>query len=282
MVIDPPFFVTIIGTATVSAALAILIVKAKLNKQLSINTYIPASASRVAALAGKWRGHAHQYVGPYGKPIDFDIDLTLKVSNSKITGKALVLYKLEERATGTTELLRPASHMYSHDNEDKLVKFLEGLDPADCKRILTRIPEASRYVQDHGNHLERVGDLIQYMRSTGGPGIEQLAEVVVTMFPKQSEFLFVEASNTPDINNAKISNAEGRQFHWDFDMDGGFLYDRFFRVDYKLDDPGKIIFGSIILELDTEAVVLQGQFAGYGYLSGSVISGSMKLNKVVT
>lgn len=70
-------------------------------------------------------------------------------------------------------------------NEDTLLSFLEGLTSTDFARLLTRLPETTGHVPDGVPHLQRVAALLAFIRSTGGPGIERLIQVVNDAFPNQ-------------------------------------------------------------------------------------------------
>lgn len=75
-------------------------------------------------------------------------------------------------------------------DDNQLITFLEGLTPADLTRILARIPEANNQIPEGTPHLQRVSALLNYVRSSAGPGQKKLEEVVQELFPAQSKELF--------------------------------------------------------------------------------------------
>lgn len=65
-----------------------------------------------------------------------------------------------------------------------------------------------------------------------------------------------------------------------FDITGGFLFDRFARLDYDSKDKGQEYFGSIVVELDSMATQMVGSFVAYGAYTKRIVTGTIKLKKV--
>lgn len=63
-------------------------------------------------------------------------------------------------------------------------------------------------------------------------------------------------------------------------LDGGFLYEKFLKLDYKNTDSSNIQFGSITLEVSSNSKRMQGKFSGYGSTTESVVGGDMSLEKM--
>ncbi len=72
---------------------------------------------RVAsAVRGRWRGSHHQYVGPDGGPLDYQVNLYLDVKNQKLVGTMHVI--LDEdffKKYGVKEILYEITGGFSHD-----------------------------------------------------------------------------------------------------------------------------------------------------------------------
>lgn len=64
-----------------------------------------------------------------------------------------------------------------------------------------------------------------------------------------------------------------------FYLRGGFLFDRFLRMEYKNEKGHVVQFGSVVLELSPEGNELNGRYAGYGVISVDNVSGTVKLKK---
>lgn len=60
---------------------------------------------------------------------------------------------------------------------------------------------------------------------------------------------------------------------------GGFLYDKFLKLDYKNTNRGTIQFGTMVLELAPHPSTMEGQYVGYGSLTESIVSGQILLTK---
>ena len=65
-----------------------------------------------------------------------------------------------------------------------------------------------------------------------------------------------------------------------FNVTGGFFYSRFLRLNYLARDESLIQFGSVVLELDAAATVFDGRYVGYGALTGEVVGGTLRLEKL--
>jgi hypothetical protein len=61
---------------------------------------------------------------------------------------------------------------------------------------------------------------------------------------------------------------------------GGFLHDRFIKIDYKNSNLATIQFGSMILELNSRGNMLSGRFLGYGDFTEVLVFGKVKCQKV--
>ena len=64
-----------------------------------------------------------------------------------------------------------------------------------------------------------------------------------------------------------------------FTASGGFLHDKFLKLDYKNTDDSAIQFGSAILELSADGKKLTGLYLGYGATSERLIHGTIELEK---
>jgi hypothetical protein len=64
-----------------------------------------------------------------------------------------------------------------------------------------------------------------------------------------------------------------------FTASGGFLHDKFLKLDYKNIDDSAIQFGSAILELSADGKKLTGSYLGYGATSERFIYGTIELEK---
>ncbi len=71
----------------------------------------------------------------------------------------------------------------------------------------------------------------------------------------------------------------GQTFAPIFDMSGGFLHDRFARLQYTSKAKGSVHFGAMILELSPTATELKGRFVAFGAFSQEIVSGPIQLAK---
>jgi hypothetical protein len=71
----------------------------------------------------------------------------------------------------------------------------------------------------------------------------------------------------------------GQTFEPIFDMSGGFLHDRFARLQYTSKAKGSVHFGAMILELSPAATELKGRFVAFGAFSQEIVSGPIQLVK---
>jgi hypothetical protein len=63
-------------------------------------------------------------------------------------------------------------------------------------------------------------------------------------------------------------------------MSGGFIFDRFVRLEYGSKTPGSVWFGSMILELSpADAKELKGNFVAYGAYSQRIVTGPIEFRK---
>jgi hypothetical protein len=65
-----------------------------------------------------------------------------------------------------------------------------------------------------------------------------------------------------------------------FVMAGGFIFDRFTRLEYGSKTPGSVWFGAMILELSpADAKELKGNFVAYGAYSQRIVTGHVEFRK---
>lgn len=62
-------------------------------------------------------------------------------------------------------------------------------------------------------------------------------------------------------------------------LKGGFLHDRFLKLDYKNTNQAAMQFGSLILNLSSDGKKLTGRFLGYGSKTEKLVFGELKLEK---
>jgi hypothetical protein len=92
--------------------------------------------------------------------------------------------------------------------------------------------------------------------------------------------LTIEVDQNEITGKAQVTLvAEGKEKLIFLDMKGGFLYDRFLKLDYKNADSNTIQFGSITLELDAEPKSMNGKFSGYGSVNKAIVFGDIQLEK---
>ena len=60
---------------------------------------------------------------------------------------------------------------------------------------------------------------------------------------------------------------------------GGFVHDRFLRMNYHRTDEPRVQFGSMILELDDHSKRLVGKLVGYGPYSKGIVEADISLEK---
>lgn len=63
------------------------------------------------------------------------------------------------------------------------------------------------------------------------------------------------------------------------DMEGGFLYENFLKLDYRNADRAHIQFGSMIFEVSPCSKKIKGKFSGYGSVLKAVVGGDISLEK---
>jgi hypothetical protein len=71
----------------------------------------------------------------------------------------------------------------------------------------------------------------------------------------------------------------GQTFETWFDMSGGFIHDRFARLEYASTAKGSVWFGAMILELSPAATELKGNFVAFGAHSQRIVSGPIQFVK---
>lgn len=64
-----------------------------------------------------------------------------------------------------------------------------------------------------------------------------------------------------------------------FTVKGGFLFERFARIEYNSTSKGSVYFGSMIVELNPEGTKFNGYWVAFGAFSKEVICGSINLDK---
>jgi hypothetical protein len=73
--------------------------------------------------------------------------------------------------------------------------------------------------------------------------------------------------------------SKGADFNVDLNLRGGFLDGRFLKVEYTHADRTHVQFGSIVLVLSDNGKTLTGRYAGYGSLTGKIVSGIISLTR---
>ncbi|MGZ0080787.1 hypothetical protein [Methylomonas sp. YC3] len=105
-------------------------------------------------------------------------------------------------------------------------------------------------------------------------------EIVQPNLTSNIELRF-DVRNKEVIGEAQINRVvEGRERLITLTMTGGFLYDRFLKLDYKNADASTIQFGSITLELAADPRAMEGKYSGYGSVSNCIVFGEIHLTKV--
>lgn len=64
-----------------------------------------------------------------------------------------------------------------------------------------------------------------------------------------------------------------------YELTGGFLYNRFLRIEYQTTTSNAVEFGSFVVELSADGRRLEGMFVGYGAFSEQIVFGRVVLNK---
>jgi hypothetical protein len=72
---------------------------------------------------------------------------------------------------------------------------------------------------------------------------------------------------------------EGKKVAQPLMLSGGFLDNKYLKMDYLSRQKEILEFGCFIVELDSEGKVLEGRFVGYGRRTKGIISGTIKLKK---
>jgi hypothetical protein len=92
--------------------------------------------------------------------------------------------------------------------------------------------------------------------------------------------LQLRTSGKKVIGNAELRfTFDGKDRFLTLSLDGGFLYDRFLKLDYENTSSGTIQFGSIVLDLPAEPDKMTGRYVGYGSITGAIVSGQIVLSK---
>lgn len=101
-------------------------------------------------------------------------------------------YTPTSSGTGTaapTPPVKTSQPVRTSQNVDrgKLIDVLDGMDPNSLTSVITRIPDAGRYDTPHLAVSERVASLVRFAESTIGPGLNEVATVVVQKFPSTKD-----------------------------------------------------------------------------------------------
>ncbi len=102
-------------------------------------------------------------------------------------------------------------------------------------------------------------------------GLDKLTEFPITIVIQIShkrEFTGTIAVIAPDGQDVE------------FTLTGGFLYDRFCQFSYFAIDPGRVQFGTIIMELDEIGSLMSGNWIGYGAYSKKIVNGALTVHKI--
>ena len=91
------------------------------------------------------------------------------------------------------------------------------------------------------------------------------------------EILIKVTSRRDFSGSMSVASPEGNNV--DFTLTGGFLFERFVQFSYYAIDPGRIQFGTIILELDATGKIMSGKWVGYGANTKNIINGQLTINK---
>jgi len=99
--------------------------------------------------------------------------------------------------------------------------------------------------------------------------------------------LMSDLSVSLEVSGRKITGAaelrfvlKGQDRHLVLRLVGGFLHDKFLKLDYtKKNNDGSIQFGSLIVELSSDARTLHGEYVGYGSITNAIVSGAISLSK---
>lgn len=63
-------------------------------------------------------------------------------------------------------------------------------------------------------------------------------------------------------------------------FEGGFLYERFVKLEYRNADVYTVQFGTAILDLSNDSQTLTGAYVGFGSMTGSVVKGRLRFTKI--
>ncbi|SEH06301.1 Uncharacterised protein [Candidatus Venteria ishoeyi] len=74
-----------------------------------------------------------------------------------------------------------------------------------------------------------------------------------------------------------VSEVENHAFN--ISLTGGFLHERFLKLDYKNTNLAAVQFGSSLLTLSSDGTKLNGRFLGYGAKTERLVFGEIKLQK---
>lgn len=94
----------------------------------------------------------------------------------------------------------------------------------------------------------------------------------------------LEMSFAPRLRTIKgtaffTATVKGTELTVDLQVRGGFLHDRFLKVDYSHSDEAHIQFGSAVLLMSDDGRSLTGRYVGYGSLTKQIVTGLITLSK---
>jgi hypothetical protein len=76
-----------------------------------------------------------------------------------------------------------------------------------------------------------------------------------------------------------IASIGGKDITVDLRIRGGFLYERFLKIDYFHSDSAHMQFGTAVLVLSDDGRTLSGRYVGYGSLTKQIVTGLIELAK---
>lgn len=104
-------------------------------------------------------------------------------------------------------------------------------------------------------------------------GRSGIAPITVTFVAKRKKVYGSTLIQWPADQHSAAYDAE-------FDFEGGFLYERYLRIDYVPKKRHRIQFGAMVFELSPTGETLSGKFVGYGAFSKDIVSGYIELERV--
>lgn len=77
----------------------------------------------------------------------------------------------------------------------------------------------------------------------------------------------------------EVARKDGSHVKLQFRLRGGFLHDRFLRLEYENRDNAAIQFGSVVAELSADGKTISGGYIGFGAQSQRIVTGTIALTK---